>query len=151
MKPSSVSSGRSAARLTPGTPAPCPQHGADVRIGQGPDDGQAESQRPSGAPGTLPPYGSLTVPDRGERGFGVRQQGPTGVGEYHPAADPLEQRRAELRLQLVDPAAYRRLGTMQSPGCLGEFAQSGDADERLNLVECHLNKYYGSEASLLCI
>jgi hypothetical protein len=42
----------------------------------------------------------------------MREQGPPGVGQRHPAADPLEQHRVEGALQLVYPPADRGLGTV---------------------------------------
>ena len=53
------------------------------------------------------------VPHRGQQRLRVRQEGLAGLGEGHAAAEPVEQRRAELGLQQLDAPAGRGLGQVQ--------------------------------------
>ena len=61
----------------------------------------------------------------------------TGRGQRHPAADAVEQARAEFGLEQGDPLADRGLRQIQRLGGLGEGFVIGDLDEGLQRCDFH--------------
>ena len=60
---------------------------------------------------------------------GPRQQRRAGRGQRNPPADPVEQPGVELRLELGDPLADRRLRQLERLGRLGKGLVFSDLDE----------------------
>src|SRR5262249_14101278 len=89
--------------------------------GQGADHGQGDGA-PVGA--AQSPHGVDPVPHAGEQGFGVREKGPSRLGEDGAAPDPLEEGSAQLVLQEVEAAADRGLREVQRGGSASEAADA---------------------------
>ncbi|GAA3637112.1 hypothetical protein GCM10022267_24530 [Lentzea roselyniae] len=75
--------------------------------------------------------------DAAERTPGLRQQGPSGLGQLDLAGGAQEQRRAELDLQRADRRREARLRDVHPAGGPGEVALVGDREEVLQLSEFH--------------
>jgi hypothetical protein len=115
----------------------------------GVEPGEGIEERRDPAPGDHPdddatPHDTRHVVDRvthgrrrGEGGTGVGQGRGAGGGQRHGAAGAVEQRRAELALQLADLGADARLGDVHAAGRPGEVGGLGDGDEVLELAELH--------------
>ena len=101
---------------------------------EGPHHGQGDraAVRAAQRPHRLDP-----VSHGGEKGLRVGEKGASGFGEDGPAADALEERRAQLPLEEVDAPADRGLGQVEGGGGAGEAASPHDGHERLHVVELH--------------
>jgi hypothetical protein len=116
------------------TVAEAPEPRGECRAREGPDERQRHGPA---VPRAQRGDGVGRVAHGGEERLGVRQEEPPGLGENDPAPDPLEQRRAELRLEQPDPAADGRLGEAERRRGAREAALSHDRHERLDVVELH--------------
>ena len=67
----------------------------------------------------------------------LRQQHRAGGGQLHAAAVALEQRHAQLRLELADLLTQRRLGDVQTLGRTPEVRLLRDRDEVAEVAELH--------------
>ena len=106
----------------------------DVGIGQGAD----QRERDGALQARLQiAHRILPVLQRGQRSLGVRQEGPTGLGEPGAAANPLEQPGPKLELELVETAADRGLRSMQALPGTREAAGLGDGQERADFLNVH--------------
>jgi len=106
----------------------------DSRVGQGADQG--ERDRAAGA-GLQIAHRIVAVLEGGQRRLGMGQEGAAGLGQAGAAAHALEQRGAELVLELVDAAADRRLRAVQPLPGAREAAGLGNGEEGADLVDVH--------------
>ena len=82
-----------------------------------------------------------TISHAGQQPLGVRQKRPAGLREDHAAANPLEQRRAELALEQVEPPADRGLREVQDRRGPREAPAPHDGHEGLDLIDLHGNEH----------
>ncbi|MNN62737.1 hypothetical protein D3C81_1780630 [compost metagenome] len=78
---------------------------------------------------------------------GAWQQGASGFGQAHLAAEAVEQAHAELLLQGRDALAHRRLGQVQAFAGFGEAAGLGDGDEGVEAGEIHFSSSRRQDSS----
>ncbi len=78
------------------------------------------------------------APHLGQDRAGAAHEGLAHRGEDHAAGAALEQRRAELALELMDAARQRRLGELQMPRRGAQTAALGDGNNVAKLIEFHV-------------
>ena len=80
--------------------------------------------------------------------FRVLEQDLARIGEHAAPARAIEERLADLVLELADDLADRGLGAVERLGRLGEAALADDGDKRFELEEFHFAGAAGAAASL---
>jgi hypothetical protein len=108
--------------------------GEDRRVGRRLDEADAEppdlaARRALGSP--------LRALGLGERETRLGEEGAPRRGERHAARDALEERRAELALEVADLPAERRLRDVQAPGGAPEVPLLRDGREIAEVPELH--------------
>src|SRR5690606_31767713 len=79
---------------------------------------------------------------------GALEHGSAGIREADAAAMPVEQRDAELRLELSDLVGQRRLGDPQLGRGAGEAAQLGYPHEIAQLLQVHRSPPAAAEKAI---
>ena len=77
------------------------------------------------------------APHFGEHRAGAAHESLADRGQDHATGAALEQRRAELALELLHAAGQRRLGELQMPRRRAQTATLGDRHDIAKLVEFH--------------
>src|SRR5262245_25354810 len=83
------------------------------------------------------PHRALCLLDLGQDRARVREEGVPGVRQRDAARRALEERDAELVLELADAAAERRLRDVEHLGGARDVARLRDGDEIAHLAEAH--------------
>jgi hypothetical protein len=73
----------------------------------------------------------------GDQGAGVTGEVPARLGEFDAAGGAVEERDAQLVLQLFDLLGQRGLGNVQTGGCAPEVALLRESEEVAGLSELH--------------
>jgi len=79
--------------------------------------------------------------ERGERGARVRQHGGARVSEPHGLGGAVQERLAQLALELADLRTHSRLADVHSFGGAREVRGLDDGDEVLELANVHKHRF----------
>ena len=111
--------------------------GQHARVGGGFDeaDAQPSDLSPCGAFG-----GALGARRLGECEARFGEKRAPRRGELHAASDALEQRRADLALEVADLTGERRLRDVEPRGSAAEVELFGDGNEVPEVAEFHTRK-----------
>ena len=77
----------------------------------------------------------------------MQEQRAPGVGQLDAARRPMEERRAQLVLELADLGAERLLGEVQPSRRAGEVQLLGHGDERAQVTQLEARAHPGTHSS----